>query len=246
VRETEKIGDNVPYKINPKTKGSGIICAIPQEGECQNYCQDCFFQSGRSYLEPLEENLPNMPPVELARKSIVRVNDGNDSNLQKNLVLEATRHYPDKFFNTAIPNLDFPGPVVLTVNPGEKTDKDAYLFDPIPVNLMFIRVRTNTWNLNVVNYVVDHYTSRDLPVVLTFMAYYTSKLPASHQEFYEFRKRTLNSYWCINGNKWDEIVGKYKENVLVHTCGTPESTSCKDCGNCRREYFATIQRMKEL
>lgn len=54
------------YKENPKTKGSGIIACIPQTGVCPNKCEDCFFQSGRSYLEPLEENLPNMPTVEMA------------------------------------------------------------------------------------------------------------------------------------------------------------------------------------
>lgn len=43
---------------NPKCKGSGIITCIPQAGRCPNNCADCFFQSGRSYLEPLEENLP--------------------------------------------------------------------------------------------------------------------------------------------------------------------------------------------
>jgi len=41
------------YKENPKTKGSGIVCAIPQKGICPNRCEDCFFQSGRSY-----ENTP--------------------------------------------------------------------------------------------------------------------------------------------------------------------------------------------
>ena len=50
----------MPYKENPKTKGSGIICCIPQKGTCPNNCEDCFFQSGRSYLEPLSENLPRV------------------------------------------------------------------------------------------------------------------------------------------------------------------------------------------
>ncbi len=36
------------YKENPKTKGSGIICAIPQKGICPSKCPDCFFQSVRS------------------------------------------------------------------------------------------------------------------------------------------------------------------------------------------------------
>ncbi len=47
------------YKENPKTKGSGIISCIPQKGVCPNKCEDCFFQSDRSYLEPLGENLPS-------------------------------------------------------------------------------------------------------------------------------------------------------------------------------------------
>ena len=35
------------YVENPKTKGSGILCCIPQKGRCPNNCSDCFFQSGR-------------------------------------------------------------------------------------------------------------------------------------------------------------------------------------------------------
>ena len=139
------------YLENPKTKGSGIICAIPQTGECPNKCPDCFFQSGRSYLEPLDENLPNMPSYEQSRGRIVRVNDGNDSNVDPDLVVQKTKIYEDAFFNTAIPkNLEnFPGPVVLTINPGDMTDKDFYKLDTIPLNLMFIRFRTNTWNLDL-------------------------------------------------------------------------------------------------
>lgn len=75
------------YIKNPKTAGSGIITCIPQTGTCPNQCEDCFFQSGRSYLEPLEENLPNMPPLEMAEGRFVRVNDGNDSNVQRELVI---------------------------------------------------------------------------------------------------------------------------------------------------------------
>ena len=44
---------------NPKTKGSGILTCIPQTGICPNNCEDCFFQGGRSYLEPLSKNLPD-------------------------------------------------------------------------------------------------------------------------------------------------------------------------------------------
>ena len=37
--------------------------------------------SGRSYLEPLDENVPNLPDVASALNRVVRVNDGNDSNV---------------------------------------------------------------------------------------------------------------------------------------------------------------------
>jgi hypothetical protein len=74
------------YIENPKFKGSGILACIPQTGKCPNNCTDCFFQSGRSYLEPLEQNLPNMPPIELASTQVVRVNDGHDSNIDREKV----------------------------------------------------------------------------------------------------------------------------------------------------------------
>lgn len=136
------------YIYNPKTKGSGIITAIPQKGRCPNNCEDCFFQNGRSYLEPLEENLPNMPSKEQARGMVVRVNDGNDSNNQQAFVIEACKKYEHKFYNTSIPtNLDhFDAPVVLTVNPGNLVDKSFWKLDTPPKNLMYVRVLTNTWN----------------------------------------------------------------------------------------------------
>lgn len=238
------------YKENPKTKGSGIICAIPQKGTCPNKCEDCFFQSGRSYLEPFKENLPNMPTVEMAKGRIVRVNDGNDSNVQRKRVIEATRDYEMKFYNTAIPkNLDeFDAPVVLTVNPGKMTDSDAYLFDPIPITLMFVRVRVNAWNLDLVGKAVEHYSKREVPVILTFMAYFEGKIPEGHEGKYIFRKRTLNSYWAITTAAWEEIMARYKYNKFIHSCGKIEgekgTTACRYCGNCLREYFATMERIR--
>jgi len=139
----------VPYIENPKTKGSGIVCCIPQKGHCPNKCPECFFQNGRSYLEPLADNLPNMPdPAQVnALGQVVRVNDGNDSNVQKEVVLPQTECYRDKFYNTAIPDLDFPGvvarayaggqctetkrqmPVVLTINPGRLCDERFFTLE---------------------------------------------------------------------------------------------------------------------
>jgi hypothetical protein len=239
------------YKFNPKTQGSGIICCIPQSGRCPNNCKDCFFQSGRSYLEPLEQNLPNIPTEEQAAGRIVRVNDGNDSSIDPATVIMATRHFKHKFYNTAInsPGLArFPGPVVLTVNPGEMTDREIYHAN-ISKNLMMVRVRTNTWNMNVVDKAIDYYTLRDnpVPVILTFMAYHGPQ-PLMNDDDYVLRKRTMNSYWAITSKAWKTIMEYYGDNHLVYSCGKEGeggATGCRFCGNCLREYFATMERMRE-
>jgi hypothetical protein len=249
----------MPYIENPKTKGSGIVCAIPQKGTCPRGCADCFFQSGRSYLEPLEENTPNMPaPSFEAYDKVVRVNDGNDSNHQRAEVLRATAMYPRRFYNTSSPEdlIGYRAPVVLTVNPGEMTDQFPY--DPgdvgalpIPKNLMFVRVRTNTWNLNLVDEAVRRWTGVGVTVVLTFMAYHEvdsplpNTVPLGHTQDYEFRRRTLNSYWAVTTKAWRRVMARYQDNPLVYSCGSEGiSTACKNCGNCLREYFATVERMR--
>lgn len=236
------------YIENPKTKGSGIVCAIPQKGVCPVGCADCFFQSGRSYLEPLDQNLPNMPLMIYARGLVVRVNDGNDSNNKRDEVIDTTKHYPERFYNTSIPrDLEgFGAPVVLTVNPGDMTDTDAHLLDPVPKNLMFVRFRANPWNVSLGRKVVEHYTSRDIPVVLTFMAYYNCDIPEKFKSCYIYKKRTLNSYWVITQSAWNWITSQltFDNPALVHTCGKDAQThACKHCGHCLREYFATKCRM---
>jgi len=244
VSKPSVVGD---YKENPKTKGSGIICAIPQKGACPRGCADCFFQSGRSYLEPLDENTPNMPSEEEAEGRVVRVNDGNDSNTDRYFVEEVTTKYPLRFFNTSWPSGlgEYSAPVVLTVNPGEMTDKDFHKIELPPKNLMFVRVRVNTWNFGLGSSVVAYYArDRKVPVVLTFMAYYDEGIPAGHRRYYEFRKRTLNSYWCIKEDKWRKII-KFLDGPLVYSCSGPGPSGCKHCGNCLREFYATRERMRK-
>jgi len=237
--------DEMQYVENPKTKGSGIMACIPQKGLCPNKCKDCFFQSGRSYLEPLTENLPNMPDPMSCYNQVIRVNDGNDSNVSRELVLKATQRYPMRFYNTAIPkDLEyFKMPVVLTVNPGEMTDNDFYDIEPIPKNLMFVRFRTNTWNLDLCDKVINYYTSQEIPVILTFMAYHNKK-DIKEIEDYQYRKRTLNSYWAITTSAWLYTMDRYVGNKYVYSCGREGITSqCKFCGNCLREYFATMEKI---
>ena len=240
------------YIENPKTKGSGILACIPQTDRCQNNCPDCFFQSGRSYLEPLDDNLPNMPDPEEVRGRVVRVNDGNDSDNNREWVLERTADYPTRFYNTASPRdlAGYGAPVVLTVNPGGMTDWTFHVVDPCPPNLMFVRVRANAWNLGkVADPAVAYYASRKVPVVLTFMAYFSESVPKEYRRDYVYRKRTMNPYWAITTNAWRRVMDRYFPSPWVHSCGKVEGefgdTKCRFCGNCLREYFATMERMRE-
>jgi hypothetical protein len=239
------------YIENPKTKGSGILCAIPQSGTCPNKCEGCFFQSGKSYLEPLAVNLPNMPSTHAARNHVVRVNDGNDSNVERAQVIADTEKYAMKFYNTAMAcGLDkFPGPIVLTINPAPSTDKAFKKISDPPANLMFVRFRANTWNNYLCDDAVRFYTHRQVPVVLTFMAYDSAdSIPERCREDYIERVRTINSYWAITTDAWQCTMSRYNGNKLVHSCGTIEGergdSHCRYCGNCLREYFATMERIR--
>ena len=242
------------YLENPKTKDSGIICCIPQTGTCPNNCEDCFFQSGRSYLEPIEENLPNMPTLEQAKNKIVRVNDGNDSNVGRDSVIACTRDYPNKFYNTALYRNDlekFEAPVVLTLNPGDMTDREFWKIKDIPANLMFVRFRTNMWNLDLLDKAVEYYCGM-IPLVITFMAYFNKEMPEGYKKYYVFRKRTLNSYNAITTSAWRQVMNRFvdtKYEAMVYSCGKIEgergTTACARCGNCIREYYNTLTRMKK-
>lgn len=238
------------YKENPKTKGSGVITAIPQTGTCPNKCDDCFFQSGRSYLEPLDENLPNMPDT-VYWHQVVRVNDGHDSSVKMDLVMESVEDIPMKFYNTAIPKYldEFDAPVVLTINPAKLTDTGFHRVQEPPANLMMVRFRTNTWNLDLCDAAVEFYSDREVPIILTFMAYFgtADTIPDGHRDNYAFRKRTLNSYNAITTEAWENVMARYKYNKWVSSCGKIEGekgvTACRFCGNCLREYHATMERL---
>jgi hypothetical protein len=239
----------VAYKENPKMAGSGLLGAIPQTGRCPNECADCFFQSGRSFLEPLQDNLPNLPSTQEAEGRVVRMNDGNDSNVDRDCVIKAAAQYKNVFFNTALPRLDFPGPVVLTLNPGGMTDQSFHRIEMIPANLMFVRFRVNVWNAVLASEAVGFYTKKAVPVVMTFMAYFNEDaIPGWFREHYQWRKRTLNSYWAITTHAWQRIMARWMDNPLVYSCGHIEGvsggTGCKRCGNCMREYWATQERLR--
>jgi len=240
----------MPYIENPKTAGSGIICCIPQSGRCPVNCDDCFFQSGRSYLEPLDENLPNMPTEDMAKDRVVRVNDGNDSSHDRDIVIADTEKYSMRFFNTSfVKEIEtFPDPVVLTLNPAQMTDKDIHKLNPVPGNIMFLRFRANMWNMHLFEDAVSYYHKYKIPIVVTFMRYYEKdSIPSEWQNKYEYKKKIINSYWVLNDSGkfwWSTLIeasqNQYgKDSILV--CGD----YCKDCGICLRTYFKTKENMRD-
>lgn len=258
------------YIENPKTKGSGIYCTIPQEYQkCKRNCSDCFFQNGRSYLEPLTENLPNIPPKEIIDNFVIRVNDGLDSGENVEHVIETTRDWPNKFYNTSWFNefvyrkLYEYGPIVLTINPGSMTDEDVF----IPITnfkrfFMAVRFRANMWNQKLLRLAIDHWTTIDVPVIITFMRYYSRpKEFDNYREYYHFssvmwkrrynheyyiyKDHILNPSWSINEAGWHELKTLFFNNPLVFTCGAgPDKPLCKDCGVCLQLYWRSKDERK--
>jgi hypothetical protein len=81
------------------------------------------------------------------------------------------------------------------------------------------------------------------------MAYFGEQVRDDWDEFYMVRKRTTNTYMAITTDAWRCIMARYQNNPLVYSCGHVEGergqTGCKHCGNCLREYFATVERMRD-
>ncbi|MBU1180342.1 hypothetical protein KJ885_05340 [Patescibacteria group bacterium] len=231
------------YVENPKLKGSNIIDCIPHTGECPLNCAECFYNGGR-FFRTLNE--PWMPPVELVGDKIVRVNSGHDSNIDREMVLKATQHFTSVFYNTAIgKGIDkFPAPVVFTCNGGPTSR--LKLLKPVPRNLMFVRVRVDSWDMETVDRAVKYYwEEHGVPVVLTFMRFYDGDLiPEEAKDDYEWRKNVTNSYWCPRVETVLRIAARYKGQG-VRTCGTPVSSSCFDCRNCEFLYWDCLRRINK-
>ena len=238
-------------KRNPKMEGTTFWDCIPQKGACPINCSQCFFnRPGAYYTE-----VPTVPTPEEVGDGIVRVNCGNDSNNQRDLVIETAKKYQRFFFNTSIPRFDFPGPVVLTANPKEE-DWDRYAMPDYhgewisPArNLMFVRLRTSATNLPLIDKAVTAWTAARVPVVITFMAYYDHE-PAVPEGLvfkepcYEWRVRHINSYWCPTKGFMRWVMGRYAQNRLVSMCSSINSAYCRDCRNCETYYLQTMKRLR--
>lgn len=257
------------YIENPKTAGSNIAPCKPQVGKCSINCNQCFANRDCSYVP---NHRPNIPTVEEVGDRIVRMNDLHDSNVQRSLVIETASKYKHVFFNTSLPNLDFPGPVVFTANSKEEEPAilpsycDFYGFN----NLMFVRLRVSASNLPYVGEAVRSWVEQDVPVVLTFMAYYeedavrntfidscvtdtdlldymsngTGKAFLEH--YYVYKRRHINSYWCPTPELMSYVMNKMynygRRNVYM--CGLISSPWCRDCHNCESFYWQTLKRIR--
>jgi hypothetical protein len=229
---------------NPKQEGSNIFDCKPQSGPCRIGCSQCFYnREGAFYVDI---NKPFMPDPSEVGDGIMRVNSGHDSNHEREMVIKATEIYPHRFFNTSIAKFDFPAPVVLTANPFEETRKYyTKIPNKIPKNLMFVRLRTSSTNLKLVREATQNWTAEGIPVVLTFMSYYSQEPPS--KVLYEWKVRHINSYWCATKEFIESTLKSFKEEFgrLVTMCGTPTSNLCKDCRNCETYYWQTLKHMKE-
>jgi len=233
-------------KRNPKQEGTGYFDCIPQAGPCPIGCNQCFFNRPGAYYVPLDQ-LPLVPTPEEVGDGLVRMNCGNDSNNQRELVIDTAKQYRRYFFNTSIPRLAFPGPVVLTANPKEE-DESHYAW-PVrhgdtwqspAANLMFVRLRTSATNLALVDKAVAAWTAAQVPVAITFMAYYDHepKVPGDlifKGPCYEWRPTKDFMRW---------VMSRYAENRLVSMCSSVNSPYCRDCRNCETYYLQTMKRLR--
>ena len=118
-------------------------------------------------------------------------------------------------------------------------------------NLMFVRLRVSSTNLDFVHQGAWWYTSYQVPVVLTFMAYYTAEpqVPAEvasavGEPCYEWKVRHINPYWCPKPAFVRHVLNQYRGNRLVSYCGSLEGFYCRLCRNCETHYLQTIKRLK--
>lgn len=234
-------------KRNPKQENTVIYDCIPQSGKCPIGCNQCFFnREGAFYTE-----VPSVPTPEEVEDGIVRMNAGNDSNVQRKLVVETAQRYKNYFFNTSTPKLDFPGPVVFTANGQE--EECPRLVTP-PPNLMFVRLRVSATNLLHIDRGVNHYTALGCPVVLTFMSYYSYEpqvpttvsevLGVKPDECYTWKIRHINSYYCPTERFIDAVMLRYSRHRLVSMCGSVKVPYCHACRNCETHYIQTMKRMR--
>jgi hypothetical protein len=214
--------------MNPKLEGSPIVDAVPQAGKCPHNCRACYFNRG-FYREP-----PFIPTDDEAEGKIVRVCSGNDANNNRELVIDVTKHYPNKFYCTSQPFFDFPGPVQYTCNPNEEAPPTLTGYDARH-RIHSVRFRFTPWHLNYLRNAISWYcTVLQLPLILSPMRYYDLEdIPVDWRPQYTLKKHILNSYYMFNHET--EMRSWPYSSRFVFVC----SGLCRDCLQCVRFYQQT-------
>jgi len=123
---------------------------------------------------------------------------------------------------------------------------------------MFIRIRASASNLGDIHRLVTDWSLSDVPIVITFMAYYDKAVfegVVKHRhpfyagiKEYVYKTRHINKYWCPTK---EMKIGTMKSlgiehNRLLTMCGTFDSNYCKDCKNCESYYWITKRRLDAI
>jgi len=218
---------------NPKQVDTNLVDCVPQRGPCPIGCVDCYYN-----LCFYAGHEPVIPEPRDVYDKIVRMNSGHDSNLEKDLVLEVASRYKHVFFNTHLPNMDFPGPVVWTYDDrATQKETEAVLCAP---NLMFVRYKLS--QLTAYDYDVISLLSRIAPVVITFMRYRDTNNIQKIDD-YEEDISVTNKWWQLKPQIKIDIMKAFKDNWNVTMCGSLTSNLCKDCKNCETYYWQTLNRI---
>jgi len=225
------------YIENPKLVGSNIVACFPQGKPCPIGCNQCYATDGMVYV-PMTQ--PNIPDPAWAGERIVRMNDLGDSNVERDKVINCGVRYKHTFFNTSIPRLDFPGPVILTVNPKEE-DPETWTLpaDHLAVNLMAVRVRVSVTNADSAAALIRAWTREKVYVLLMHMRYYD----AAPGEGYECHKHIVNDCWqpTWTTRRHVEHICGVGHDHLLYVC----EGSCRDCHQCE-SLFWLCKRRTEL
>jgi len=221
---------------NPKQDGSPLLDAVPQSGKCPLNCRACYFNLG------FYRDVPFVPTAEEAEGHIVRVCSGNDANNQRDLVIEATAHLKDKYYCTAVPRFDFPGPVVFTCNPDEEAPPTLKCG---PMHLMAVRFRYAPWLDGYLQEAVDHYCrGLRVPLLITPMRYAEEEdIPEEFRDQYIYREHILHPYWMLKDEENGAVALRRRDwgHPLAFVC----AGLCKDCLLCVHFYHQAARRMQK-
>ena len=234
---------------NKKLAESNLVDWIPQRVKrCPLDCPECYYNRAVNENTEWIQHVGDRPSDVDIQTKIVRVNSGLDSNIERKIVVEQTRELPHKFYNTSIPQwIGFPGPVVLTVNPGWCGYQFHNLAGSIGFlsQLMFVRVLVadvTQHALNIIAREIRWYARFNVPVVLTFMRY--TGMP-THPSGYTMTGHIDHEWWCptieTKRGTYAELLSNASHGDLYVCGGLEGDERCATCGVCERLYWRSLE-----